>query len=64
MEIKVRPSARIGDYDRGVAVERERIIKLLRETLGFDFGIGIFDLESDCQIDLEMLIALINGENK
>jgi hypothetical protein len=52
--------------DRGCpgCAERERIIKLLEETLGFDFDIGIFDLESNCQIDLEMLIELIKGENK
>ena len=59
MAIKIRPSARIGDYDRGVAAERERIIALIPEHIN-----QYRDWETDCQIDLEMLIVLIKGENK
>ena len=58
MEIKVRPSARIGDYERGVAAERERIIKLLEERskCGYEHN---YDGYCFCEE-----IALIKGKNK
>ena len=63
MAIKVRPSARIGDYERGVAAERKRIIKLL-EDLGTDDGKPFNPFHCDLCLTLASLIALIKGENK
>lgn len=48
----------------GRRLERERIIKLLEEHLAFDLDIGIFDPESNCQLEPNHLIALIKGEQK
>lgn len=57
MEIKVRPSARIGDYERGITAERERIIKLIPEYMATV-------LEWGHETASKQLIALIKGENK
>lgn len=52
------------NFDAGIEVERERIIKLLEQHLAFDLDIGIFDPESNCQLEPNHLIAIIKGEQK
>ena len=52
------------DYEQGIKDEQERIIKLLDEHLSFDLDLGIFDPESNCQLEPNHLIALIKGEQK
>lgn len=54
----IRPPARIGDYERGVAAERERIIKLLEAAKSEKKPMLTW------QYALANAIALINGENK
>ena len=49
-------------FSKGSEVERERIIKLLEQHLAFDLDIGIFDPESNCQLEPNHLITLIKGE--
>jgi hypothetical protein len=48
--------------ERGKLLERERIIKLLKEHLDFGFDVGICDKESNCQLNPSDLIELIKGE--
>ena len=50
--------------ETGARQERERIIKLLEENLAFDLDIGIFDPNSNCQLEPNHLIKLIKGEQK
>ena len=51
-------------FEAGIQIERERIIRLLDEHLSFDLDLGIFDPESNCQLEPNHLIALIKGEQK
>lgn len=52
-------------HDKVVAKNvQDRIIKLLEEHLAFDLDIGIFDPESNCQLEPNHIIALIKGEQK
>lgn len=57
MEIKIKPPARIGDYDRGVAAERERIIKILRSMELRAFS------RTEYMENLELILFLINDRN-
>lgn len=45
-----------GPFDLGVRFERERIIKLLEQHIGFG--------DSEWDADVKAVIALIKGENK
>ena len=54
---------RTGEF-QGAHNERLRIIKLLEENLGFDYEIGIYDPESNCQLNPDHIIALIKGEQE
>jgi hypothetical protein len=49
-------------WEVAAVTTEERIIKLLENNLDFGLDVGICDKESNCQIDLLYLSALIKGE--
>lgn len=51
-------------FKAGMAWREAEIIKLLEEHLGFDYEVGIYDPESNCQLNPDHIIALVKGEEQ